>query len=415
MFAFEPIDPALLVSEPPPTAPLVGLDAPPVAQTPSLGRKQSAVRWLPGKPHPEAGALALAGSWDEPENELAAWRVRLDSAPADDALAMDDDAEERGPQRVGAAPHDGCVLGLAVAGTLAFTASGAGGVSCYAIEADEDEAVGGEVALRHQWRGGTPQDALATLGVASSGNGAEVAAVGEDGGLVLLTAERGAEKWRTQSREPTLYAVGWWDESTLVVGGTVVSLWDVRARGGPRPSLTLAPTAGAQMHLAAPLVCVSAEPEVPRRLAAGAADGTLSVWDVRAAGLPPSQRFLAHGADVWDVQLGYNLGHNLDVCDVQLGGDGGGGGGGEPGPTLLSCSSDGWLYEWSLDAAPEPPPLDNGRTAAALPAEPLGCTAPPARRALVQLPLPINSLELSPHGMLAAASDAQTLTFVKCH
>ena len=174
----EPIDPALLVSEPPPTAPLV-VEVP-FCATPSLGRKQCAVRWVP-----QADALAIAGSWDEPENELTAWRVRLDSVATDDARAMDDDAEERGPQttRLGSTPHDGCVLGLAVAesGGLAFTASGAGGVSCYAI-ADADESVaGGKVKMDNLWsRRGAPEDRLATLGVAC--NGDKVAAVGEDGG-----------------------------------------------------------------------------------------------------------------------------------------------------------------------------------------------------------------------------------------
>lgn len=393
MFAFEPIDPALLVSEPPPTAPLV-VEVP-VCATPSLGRKQCAVRWVP-----QADALALAGSWDEPEtNELTAWRVRLDSVATDDARAMDDDAEERGPQRVdvGSTPHDGCVLGLAVAesGRLAFTASGAGGVSCYAI-ADADESVaGGMVKLDHQWsRCGAPEDGLATLGVAC--NGAEVAAVGEDGGLVVLEAERGGEKWlarekwRRQSREPALYAVAWWDANTLAVGGTVVSFWDVRASGGKKPVLTLTPSPGAQMHLGAALLCVSPEAPQPRRLAAGATDGTVSVWDVRASASLLS-RFVAHRSDVWDVQL-----------------LGSGGGGGEPGLALLSCGSDGCLYEWALDKPSVLLPLDAPEPSA----KPLGCAPPPERRALVQLALPINSLDQSPQGMLAAASDAQVLTFV---
>ena len=387
MFAFEPIDPALLVSEPPPTAPLV-VEVP-FCATPSLGRKQCAVRWVP-----QADALAIAGSWDEPENELTAWRVRLDSVATDDARAMDDDAEERGPQttRLGSTPHDGCVLGLAVAesGGLAFTASGAGGVSCYAI-ADADESVaGGKVKMDNLWsRRGAPEDRLATLGVAC--NGDKVAAVGEDGGLVVLKAERGGDEWRTQSREPALYAVAWWGANILAVGGTVVSFWDVRASGGKKPVLTLAPSPGAQMHLGAPLLCVSPEaPHEPRRLAAGATDGTVSVWDVRA---PPTllSRFVAHRSDVWDVQL-----------------LGSGGSGGEPGLTLLSCGSDGCLYEWALDKPPALLPLDVPEPSTT----PLGCAPPPERRALVQLALPINSLERSPQGMLAAASDAQVLTFV---
>ena len=84
------------------------------------------------------------------------------------------------------------------------------------------------------------------------------------------------------------------------------------------------------------------------------------------------------------------------------------GGGGEPGLTLLSCGSDGCLYEWALDKPPALLPLDVPEPSTT----PLGCAPPPERRALVQLALPINSLERSPQGMLAAASDAQVLTFV---
>ena len=51
---------------------------PPLAQTASLGLKQSTVCWLPSVVDPlSEGALALAGSWDEPQNELSAWSVLL--------------------------------------------------------------------------------------------------------------------------------------------------------------------------------------------------------------------------------------------------------------------------------------------------------------------------------------------------
>ena len=88
--------------------------SPPLAQTASLGLKQSTVRWLPQAVHPvTGGALALAGSWDERTNELSAWSVLL--AENDDS-AMDGSAPAApaAAQSVGAAPHEGCVLGLSV-------------------------------------------------------------------------------------------------------------------------------------------------------------------------------------------------------------------------------------------------------------------------------------------------------------
>ena len=402
MFALAPIDPQILVSEPPPAAPALG-DIP-VSQTPSLGLKQSVVRWVPGEPT-EAGALALAGSWDEPANELSAWRVRLDDGNAMPMNADDDTADYYSPQLVGAAPHKGCVLGLSVAaGTgmggaiaLAYTASGCGGVACYSVRADEGGDTGAEVELRSVWQSAAPPGGLATLGVAS-GAGGDVAAVSEDGRVALLTAERGTEAWAAQSHEPALYAACWWDHNMLAVAGAVVSVWDVRVRGAS-PSLTLATTPGAHAHLGTPLLCLSTEPYSPHRLAAGGTDGSLAVWDVRVAkaavdagaaaagaggagsaggGAPPLQRFGAHTADVWDVQL-------VGSRNAPSGG-----------ACLLSCGTDGLLHSWPLEA----------------PATALDASEPPARETLVQLALPVNSLELSPHGVLAAASDAQVLTFL---
>ena len=99
---------------PPPAA------APPlIAQTRSLGAKQGAVRWLPTN---NQGALALAGSWDDPgSNALTAWSVQLDAGETD-TLMSDANYGEPPPSILGATPvgsaaHGGCVLGLSV-GTL---------------------------------------------------------------------------------------------------------------------------------------------------------------------------------------------------------------------------------------------------------------------------------------------------------
>ena len=49
--------------------------SPPLKQTRSLGRKQCAAHWLPELVD-EQGVLA-AGSWDDAENVVALWSVRL--------------------------------------------------------------------------------------------------------------------------------------------------------------------------------------------------------------------------------------------------------------------------------------------------------------------------------------------------
>lgn len=364
--------------------------SPPLAQTASLGLKQSTVRWLPQAVHPvTGGALALAGSWDERTNELSAWSVLL--AENDDS-AMDGSAPAApaAAQSVGAAPHEGCVLGLSVGvaggALVAYTASGAGGVGCYTVHVGD----GGDVSLRPRWADGNcaaaPARGLATLGVCYSAEAGGVAAAGEDGALSLLDPDRGECAWRAQSSEPAIFDVCWWDRHTAVTAGTVLALWDVRAKAAA-PQLVLAPAPSAEAHLAAQLLCVSADPQPPYRLAAGASDGAVCLWDVRAAsasasaaatgtapaagaGVAPMRSIAAHSGDVWGVQLGSG-----------------------PHGQLLSCSSDGTLVAWQLGGD--------------------GAEEEEAGRPLVQLALPINSLHLSAeHGWLASASDGGVLTFM---
>ena len=74
-----------------------------VSQTPSLGRKQSAVCWLPSRL--QNMAVAAAGSWDEPMNEVALWG--WGGSPSDfvDADMANEEASE--PVKLCSAPHEG--------------------------------------------------------------------------------------------------------------------------------------------------------------------------------------------------------------------------------------------------------------------------------------------------------------------
>lgn len=350
---------------------------PPLAQTASLGLKQSCVRWLPSAHPVSGGALALAGSWDEPSNELSVWSVLLGN---DEDDVMDDGsggAAQKGgaAQNIGSCMHQGDVLGLSVgtasAGRLvAYTASGAGGACCYAV----DIGANGDAAIAPQWADGNrscaPAGGLATLGVCYSEEaGLGVASVGEDGVLSLLSPERGQCGWRAQSSEPALFDVCWWDRNTCVTAGTALAMWDVRSKASA-PSLVLSPSPGAEAHLAAQLLCIGADPNPHSRLAAGASDGVVHLWDVRSAGngSAPMRSVAAHAADVWGIQFG---------SGQQYG-------------QVLSCASDGLLRAWPIAAGQEL--VDS--------------------RPLVDHAFPINSLHLSPEGWLASASDAQVLTFL---
>ena len=70
-------------------APEAAAPAPLLAQTRSIGLKQSVVRWLPAV---GSRALALAGSWDEPSNALSAWSVQVEASDEEDFAMTDGDA-----------------------------------------------------------------------------------------------------------------------------------------------------------------------------------------------------------------------------------------------------------------------------------------------------------------------------------
>lgn len=360
MLALDEDDTFLEVAEEPPAP------QPLLAQTRSLGLKQSAVRWLPSAVVGNR-ALALAGSWDDPEsNELSMWSVQAE-APADEGSMMTDAAAAAQPTlsaaMVGSAAHSGCVLGMSVGGTrriVAFTASGTGGASCYTVEVGDGP--NDAVTLRPQWTAvAAPAGGLATLGVCFNGE-SHVCAAGEDGVLSVVDAERGVLAWKAQTREAALFDVGWCpgvSDHLVVTAGTTLGIWDLRVRAAA-PQQTLAPTPGVEAHAAAALLCVSADRQQQHRIAAGASDGAVHVWDVRAAGAgaggvqaPVKSIPGAHGGDVWGVQLGSG-----------------------PHGEMLSCGSDGLLVAWSSLE------LNGGG----------GDYFPPRPRSLVQLSLPINSL-----------------------
>lgn len=365
-------------------------EQPPFAQTPSLGLKQSVVRWLPMDLGTGA-TIAVSGSWDEETNELAAWRVQVDSDAEVSAMRDDDGAVPAiSVHKNGAAMHDGCVLDLITvsdtsgASATAYTASGAGGVRCHSVRLDEE----GTVAFVPQW-GESSATGLATLGVSWSSDAKRIGTVGEDGAVVLLHPESGRTEWRAQSNEPALFDVCWWDANTVVTAGTSIALWDVRTRAtAPHRELVTSPAAHA--HLSSQLLCVAVEAHPPHRVVAGASDGAIYLWDARAAQTASAGMNGGRSANTSHVQPLHTISeaHQADVWDVQLASSTHG--------ELLSCSSDGTLAVWQLE--------DSSVRAHGV---------EPARRTLVQLSLPINSLELSlSNGMLASASDAQVLTFL---
>jgi WD40 repeat protein len=334
-----------------------------VTATRSLGRKQSAVRWLP---ECAAGSgVVAAGTWDDPENTLSLWSVQLER-DEEEMDGMDETLLEPTTRMISSVSHPGCVLGLAAGGgrtgdaPVVLTAGGDGALSCFSASALGSGSA--ELELRREWSlaaGGGE----ALLGVDTSADACSVACVGERANLAIHDTEGGAERARAQSEESCLFSVQWVSPHQLLTAGAHVLLWDVRAK--PKPVVSFIPRFGAAMHAAPQLLSAASHPHQPHRLAAGATDGSIYLWDMRAAA-PLALGLSAHTGDVWHV--GFSGARHGE---------------------LLSCSSDGTLT--ARDPAADPATV----------------------MTLLALEMPINDFDVSAvHGGLAAASDSEVLTFI---
>jgi len=192
-----------------------------VKATRSLGRKQSAVRWLPDC---AAGSgVVAAGTWDDAENTLALWAVQLE--PQEEEMGGMYDAEdvlEPAARLLSSVPHKGCVLGLATAAAgpaappLILTAGGDGALSCFSASAS---GVGGTGLTLHPAWSQAAGDGEALLGVGVSLDSRSVACCGEAGVLSVRDIESGAERARASSDELCLFSVEWVVRRATQLGG----------------------------------------------------------------------------------------------------------------------------------------------------------------------------------------------------
>ena len=249
---------------------------PPTKQTRALGRKQCATHWLP-EPVDERGVLA-AGSWDDAENIVALWTVALTRDDGGADVAMLDEPDDAEDEPLATAPHEGCVLDMAAGGapgtpTLLFTGSGAGGVSCFAVE--------GGCALAPRWRERAEAHRQSAVhGVCFDAETHQLAAASDDGALALLDVHEGRRTRELPTHETALLDVCCQQPKTVVAAGSRLQLYDVRA-GGATAQLVAA--VGTAVHRAPQLLCVAAHPQRTHMLAAGTSDGDVLLWDTRRA------------------------------------------------------------------------------------------------------------------------------------
>ena len=197
------------------------------------------------------------------------------------------------------------------------------------------------------------------------------------GTLALLDAAReGQRTAELATREAALLALCWHAPRTVVAAGSCLQSWDLRSGA---PGVRFEAGVGVAVHCAPQLHCVAAHPQRSHLLAAGASDGSIYLWDARRAGGGPANHLALAHAQFKRAPGARRVG--ADVLGLQFGQTAYG--------ELTSCGSDGSVQAWT-----------GIESEAAAP------------RVLVQLHMPVNDIDLSEQGTLAAASDAEQLTFI---
>ena len=197
------------------------------------------------------------------------------------------------------------------------------------------------------------------------------------GTLALLDATReGQRTVELDTREAALLALCWHAPQTVVCAGSCLQSWDLRSGA---PGVRFEAEVGMAVHCAPQLHCVAAHPQRSHLLAAGASDGSIYLWDARRAGGGPARHLPQAHAQFKRAPGARRVG--ADVLGLQFGQTAYG--------ELMSCGSDGSVQAWT-----------GIESEAAAP------------RVLIQLHMPVNDIHLSEQGTLAAASDAEQLTFI---
>ena len=197
------------------------------------------------------------------------------------------------------------------------------------------------------------------------------------GTLALLDATReGQRTVELDTREAALLALCWHAPQTVVCAGSCLQSWDLRSGA---PGVRFEAGVGIAVHCAPQLHCVAAHPQRSHLLAAGASDGSIYLWDARRAGGGPARHLPQAHAQFKRAPGARRVG--ADVLGLQFGQTAYG--------ELMSCGSDGSVQAWT-----------GIESEAAAP------------RVLIQLHMPVNDIHLSEQGTLAAASDAEQLTFI---
>lgn len=271
----------------------------------TLGNKAHVARFAySSRTASETVAFVVTGTRDEPStgagtgNKVNLWKLFRDDTASDsvEPAALELTA-------VNDCVHDGDVYDLTVVsidGTeFVATASSTGAVSLFCI--DSDATTGEATFVPRDVKGWKGIHSAAVSSLALNSAAQLLASVGEDARLnVLRVGDEPPVWWAEEPTSAAYHAVCFHSPTTVVAGGSCPSaqmkLWDTRLSASTPALVMEHPARGATV------VSLSQNPLRPSVIAAGASDGSVTLWDVAMPG-KLLNAVNAHASHAWSVQF----------------------------------------------------------------------------------------------------------------
>lgn len=264
-----------------------------------VGEKINKVRWKPEDL--TESDIFLTGSWDNGTNQLVLWLYP----------PKDDDADTY-PCSIGTHPHYGDVTELKFINSNMFVVSSSlGSVKLFKIDSREPhvaeikEVISWDDIHFFRFGGKSPCTGLACFEE-------DIASVGEDGCLSLLTATQKKPVRRIEGADScSLRCVCFLKHNEVLTGNLrgQMKVWDLK-NAVDKPAFTFM-LSGEQIGTS----CVMHHPTQRHIVFAGGQDGSLTVWDLRRNTFPVTL-LNAHSDTVSELQFHPDRPEHLFTCST---------------------------------------------------------------------------------------------------
>ena len=275
-----------------------------------VSKKIKKVRWQPVAKHSlQKSVIFCSGSWDDPDNNIAMWKV---VSPQADPMDFDNinvlETPQGEPDLLCEVPHCGDVLDMEfINEELLLVSSSTGSLNLFRFHSNSKT-----IKKFHEWNhlhnfGNGAKAACTGITVSDDES---IVSVGEDGKINILNLKQ-RNNIRTLNKQDScnLNAVKFLthQEITTVNSTGQLKVWDLREANSHAARTFL--LAGDRV----PLHCIDKHPTQPHIVATGGQNGMLSVWDMRQDKFPVTL-LDAHSADMWEVKFHPTHPDNLFSC-----------------------------------------------------------------------------------------------------